>query len=236
MAKVAAVPDLELELDELYGLPLDQFTPARNDLASRLKKAHQTDSAAAVQALRKPSVVVWTANHLARTRPELVAALIDAGAQLREVQQRSLGGDGVVDVGEAADRERAAVRALIAATDATAAMRDRLAQTLHAAAVEPDAAALLVRGRLVDELDAVGFGPLSAVPGLKPSVSKAEEARRLARERVAELRKEARRLDQKAKTADLALQATRIAADEARRDAERAAAELALAEAELKNL
>src|SRR3954462_6339046 len=129
MSKVAAVPDLERELDELYGLPLDQFTSARNDLVSRLKKAHQAESAAAVHALRKPSVVVWTANHLARTRPELVAELVDAATQLRDVQQHSLGGDGLADVAEAAARERAAVRALLLASELTAQARDRLAQT-----------------------------------------------------------------------------------------------------------
>jgi hypothetical protein len=235
MSKVAAVPDLERELDDLYGLPLGQFTSARNDLVSRLKKAHQAESAAAVHALRKPSVVVWTANHLARTQPDLVAELVEAAARLRDVQQHSLGGDGLTEVAEAAARERAAVRALIAATDATAQTRDRLAQTLHAAAVDPGSAALLVRGRLTDELDAVGFGPLSAVPDLEPRPSKSDEARRQARERVTELRKEARQLDRKARLAEIAVQQATVAADEARREAERAASELQLAEAELKD-
>jgi hypothetical protein len=63
---LAAVPDLERELDALYALPLNEFTKARNDLASRLKRAHQADAAAAVRSLRKPTAVAWTANHLAR--------------------------------------------------------------------------------------------------------------------------------------------------------------------------
>lgn len=236
MPKVAAVPDLDRELDELYGLPLDRFTAARNDLASRLKKAHQAESAAAVQALRKPSVVVWTANRLARTRPELVAELVDAGGRLREVQQRSLAGDGAGAVTEAAARERHAIDALIADAAATASTRDRLSQTLHAAAVDPEAAALLVQGRLTDELDAVGFGPLSPVPRAAVQAPKADDARRIARDRVNELRKEARLLDQKARMTELAVQQATVAADEARRDADRAASQLALAEAELKKL
>ena len=36
---LAAVPDLEQELDGLYALPLEEFTKARNDLAARLKQA-----------------------------------------------------------------------------------------------------------------------------------------------------------------------------------------------------
>ena len=46
---LASVPDLDRELDALYELPLDQFTKARNDLATRLRKAHQTDAAAEVR-------------------------------------------------------------------------------------------------------------------------------------------------------------------------------------------
>ena len=46
---LAAVPDLERELDGLYALPLDEFTKARNDLASRLKRAHQGEAAAAIR-------------------------------------------------------------------------------------------------------------------------------------------------------------------------------------------
>jgi hypothetical protein len=44
MRPLAAVPDLDAELDALYSLPLEEFTKARNDLASRLKKAHRTTS------------------------------------------------------------------------------------------------------------------------------------------------------------------------------------------------
>src|SRR5438105_5042145 len=59
---LASVPDLDRELDALYDLPLDQFTKARNDLATRLRKAHQTDAAAEVRGLRKPTTVAWAAN------------------------------------------------------------------------------------------------------------------------------------------------------------------------------
>ncbi|HZT92626.1 MAG TPA: hypothetical protein VFA05_11360 [Gaiellaceae bacterium] len=244
---LAAVPDLEHELDELYGVPLERFTGARNDLARRLKHAHQEEAAAAVKALRKPSVVAWTANQLARGEPELVEALLDAGERLRDVQQRALAGSASADeVNDAAAAERDAVRTLLTAARsvlaerATAALLDRLARTLRAAAVEPEARVLLERGRLTDELEAVGFGPLEAV---KPRPRRArDELAAAARERVKELRAEARRLAREAGEAERAAQEASRAADDLaaeardkRGEAERAATELAEAEQELRH-
>src|SRR5438552_3427432 len=57
MPPLAAVPDLDAELDELYGLPLEDWTKARNDLAARLKKAHQGEQAEEVRTLRQPPLV-----------------------------------------------------------------------------------------------------------------------------------------------------------------------------------
>ena len=39
----------------LYGLPLEEFTAARNDAAAELRKAGAKEDAEAVKALRKPS-------------------------------------------------------------------------------------------------------------------------------------------------------------------------------------
>src|SRR3712207_8945925 len=41
---LAAVPDLDQELDELYGLPLEDWTRARNDLAARDRKSTRLNS------------------------------------------------------------------------------------------------------------------------------------------------------------------------------------------------
>jgi hypothetical protein len=243
---LAAVPDLEHELDELYALPLDQFTKVRNDLARRLKQAHQDEAAATVKALRKPSVVAWTANQLARSESKLVEALLDAGERLRDAQQRALAGRAPPDeVNDAAAAERDAVRTLLAAARnleggrTTASLLDRLSRTLRAAAVEPEGRALLARGRLTDELEAVGFGPLEAVT---PRARRGpDEVAAAARERVKELRAEARRLAHEAGEAErAAAAAAREAeelADEAREkraEAERAATDLADAEEALR--
>jgi hypothetical protein len=245
MRPLAAVPDLEEELDFLYSLPLEEFTRARNDLASRLKKAHQADVAAEVRALKKPSAVAWAANSLVRSDPKLVTDLLAAGERLRETQQGALRGKAAADdVAEASGSERDAVRALLAAgrkrlgARATPALLDRLGQTLRAAAVDDDARRLLERGRLTNELKAVGFGPLEAV---RPTRRRSDEVGRAARERVSALRAEARRLEDEAREAEgAAEEASRssgILAEEARQkraQAAQAAAELSEAEEALR--
>src|SRR5439155_1600798 len=104
------------ELDELYGRPLEEFTRARNDLAARLRRAHQSEAADAIRALKKPTLAAWSANQLARGEPKLVRELLDAAAALHQTQQRSLAGKASAgDVMAAATREREAVRALVSA-------------------------------------------------------------------------------------------------------------------------
>ncbi|MFL5927104.1 MAG: hypothetical protein ACJ77E_09225 [Gaiellaceae bacterium] len=238
---LASVPDLDRELDALYDLPLDQFTKARNDLATRLRKAHQTDAAAEVRALRKPTTVAWAANRLARDEPKLTEALLEAGQQLRTTQQHSLAGKAKPDeVADAAARERDAIRALLSAARrnfadrATPALLDKLAQTLRAAAVDESSRGLLERGRLSEEVKAVGFGPLESV---KPAKRRTDELARAARERVNALRGEARRLASEARDAERAADEAARTADrlraearEKREAADRAATELAAAE------
>jgi hypothetical protein len=245
MARLAAVPDLERELDELYGLPLEEFTRARNDLAGRLKRSHQADAAATVQALKKPTAVAWAANRLARDEPKAVAALIDAGSELRRVQERALGGRATAsDVADAAAAERDAVRMLVSAAKrelgsrANASFLDRLDQTLRTAATDPAEQSLLRRGRLTQELRPVGFGGLEAVR-LKPRRS--DEVTRAARQRVAELRaatraatREAQAAERTAAEAERSANVLRAEADEKRREADAAATRLAAAEDDLK--
>src|SRR5213593_1942479 len=115
MPPLAAVPHLERELDELYGLPLEEWTRARNDLAARLKKAHQSEQAEQVRSLRKPSVVAWAVNQLARREPKRVEALLRAGERLRAAQEQALRGRAAAaDVNATARAERDAVRDLVA--------------------------------------------------------------------------------------------------------------------------
>ncbi|MFL5963174.1 MAG: hypothetical protein ACJ757_09825 [Gaiellaceae bacterium] len=243
---LASVPDVDRELDALYDLPLEEFTKARNDLVGRLRKAHQSEAAAEVRGLKKPTVVAWAANRLARDEPKLTAALLEAGERLRDTQQRALAGNAKQDeVADAAAAEREAIRALLTAARkrfgdrATSALLDKLSQTLRAAAVDAAARPLLERGRLTEELKAVGFGPLEAV---KPSARRGDEVARAARERVSTLRAEAKRLSADAQEAEhdveeaeQMLAGLRREAQQKRAEAERVAAELAEAEEALRD-
>lgn len=172
MARLAVVPDLESELDRLYELPLDDFTPARNELAARLKKAGQDDAGARVKALRKPSVAVWTVNQLARRHGAEVAELIDAGERLRTAQEAALRGGGADDVRSSTRAERDALRKLTrlaeavlvdAGRPASPQTLERVSSTLRAAAVNPRAGELVSRGRLAEEVEAPGFAAVAEI-------------------------------------------------------------------------
>jgi hypothetical protein len=247
--RLAVVPELESELDDLFGRSLSDFIGARNELAKRLRKAGQDDAAERVQALKKPSVPVWTANQLARRRPEEVQALVDAGSRLRKAQEAAFRSDeGRGAVRQATTDERGAVRALTRLAHellgdegrpVTRDVTDRIGSLLRAAAIDPATADLLTAGRLAEEVDATGFG---AVAGIAPppttrrktGPAKDDTARRKEEEqRRKRLEAEVKKLRRAADQADARLERDEAAAEQARADAEAARQALAAAEAEL---
>jgi hypothetical protein len=249
---LAAVPDLDAELDALYALPPSEFTAARNALAAKLKRAHQ-ESHADVRALRKPNLVAWLANRLARDQPEAVAALLDAGSRLRAAQAGALAGrGGAPEVGAAAAAEREALRRLVAAARAlleetgqkvAPSVLDRLSQTLRAASIDDEARPLLERGRLTEEVKTVGFGSLAAVTPAPRPRPRRDDARKAARARVQELRAaartartEARASAEAAQKAERSAEVLRAEAEERAAAAEQAAAAVAEAEEALRAL
>src|SRR5947208_1402222 len=75
-------------IDRLYGLPLEEFTPARDTAAKELRAAGERDAAAEVKRLRKPSRLAWALNQVRRHDPEPVNELIAAGQRLQEAQRQ----------------------------------------------------------------------------------------------------------------------------------------------------
>src|SRR4051794_35873855 len=154
---------------DLYGLPLEEFTPARDAAARALRKAGEREAAAQVAKLPKPSPAAWAANQVAREQPDLVSALLDAGAALRAAQDAAMSGGGAAALREATLAERRAIDHVMTAAVAlkpagkplSRAMADRLRTTLHAAAGDPALRAALSAGRLVSEAQSGGAWPFA---------------------------------------------------------------------------
>lgn len=154
--------------DELYGLPLDEFTQRRDELARALHADGRQEDAAAVKRMPKPTLPAWVVNRLARERKDEVRDLLAAGDELRRVQEWLLRREADPgDLRTAVEAERDAVARLVRAgaellADAGRAPRgdvlERIGETLHAAAADPDMRADLVRGRVVRDQAAVGLG------------------------------------------------------------------------------
>ena len=78
--------------DDLYGLPLAEFTPARDARAKELK-AEKSPLAAEVKALRKPSTAAWVVDLLVRRQAAQVEQVLSVGAALREAQAAMSAGE-----------------------------------------------------------------------------------------------------------------------------------------------
>jgi hypothetical protein len=223
-----------MDVNELYGLPLDRFVPERNALARELRAAGRRDEASEVAALRKPSVAARAINQVAREDPGRLRELFQAGDALSGVQSEVLARRaGARALGEAADRERAAVSALVNAArallaaeglTASASVLERIGETLHAAALDNEARKPVKQGRLERELRHIGLGmgggvvaappARSTSPPKSPSAAKADKRAQAAA---------ARRRAQAVKQAE-------AAEADARREAQRTAKALSSAE------
>ena len=235
--------------EDLYQLPLEEFTPARDALAKELKAAGRKDEAAEVKSLRKPSVAAWALNRTAHDNPDAIDRLRGAGADLREAQQEAMSGDAgrLRDTGRALAEEVDRVASLAAdvlkaaGRPVTSAQQEKLTATLRTAAVDDEAGGVLARGVLVEELESTGFSLLGTVPGdghkTLPAAerpAKKPKAPKEALEAVEAARRELRRCDAEA---DMAATRARRRAERAETAAKRAAeaqreAEQARAEAE----
>jgi hypothetical protein len=167
--------------EDLYGLPLEEFTPARDALAKELKAAGRKDEAAEVKSLRKPSVAAWALNRVAREHPDAIEGLRAAGAVLREAQGEAMAGDAahLRDASRALAEEVDRVAGLgadvlrAAGRPASAAQQEKIVATLRTAAVDDEAGDALCRGVLVEELESTGFSLLGAGAGASAAPSRA---------------------------------------------------------------
>jgi len=225
---VAAAADL----DRLYSLPLDRFTDERNALARALREEGKRDEAEAVKQLRKPSLPVWTANRLARERPDDARVLVTAAERLARGET-----DADVDFRSALDALAGAAPAVLeeAGRRPTGSLLDSVASTLRAAAADADARADLLKGRLAREPEVTGFEAMSGAAARPASGKRTAKAppRGGDRKRVQEARAAVDQARARARELHKRADTTERDAREARKQAERADADLSKAEERL---
>ena len=155
------------EVDELFKLPLAEFTDARNELAKRLKQSGRANDANLVKTLTKPSVSAWTVNQLYWNYRDEFETLLAAGRRVREAQV-SGAASRLAEMRAALDARRAA---LVDISELAASLlRDagnnpspetirRITTTLEAVSALADGPTL---GRLTQDVDPPGFESLAS--------------------------------------------------------------------------
>jgi hypothetical protein len=250
---------VEAALDRVYAAPPEQFTTERDALVKQLKGTHK-DAAAAVKALRKPSVTAWALNQVARNQARNLTELFEADDALSRSQREGKGREALAEAGRVRREiiQRLVTGALRTLAEAghpdSPANRDRIAQTLAAVATDTEGREALARGRLTADLTpgslwetgGFGAGPASGADGggdrqaEMPGAAAAERRRDLQRKaenlatEAKRLGTEASRLEADAAKAEATARIARSVANEARRKADDAAAkdETARSEAE----
>jgi hypothetical protein len=174
-------------LEQLYSVGPEQFVTERKRLERHLRDEGRAEEAAELAKLRKPPQPVFLANRLAREEPALVAQLVEDGARLAAAHeagdpeqlrtaQRDLGG-----------RVNALVRTC---PGLSAAIEQRLAALLKAAASNPATAELLRRGVLAEEVEPAAFDALAgmnlATPKRRPKRERTPEPARPSKQRRVE--------------------------------------------------
>lgn len=172
--------DVDEAADRLYALPPGDFVEARDALVRQVRAAGDRGLARAIADLRKPTAAAWVANRLARERRDQLADFLALGPALREASA-TLSGPALRDLSrqrqqlvQALVREARQVVAGGTGPQVSEDVARGLEATLHAALVDPDAAASVAAGRLSGALSHSGFGapPGSPAVGGRASASK----------------------------------------------------------------
>ena len=163
------------DVDELFKLPLAEFTEARNTLTKQLKQSGRADDANLVKTLAKPSISAWTVNQLYWYHREAFDTLLAAGQRFRKAQTSGK----VADMRGSLDARREALTQL--SELATSLLQDaghnpsletirRVTTTLEGISAVTDGP---TPGRLSQDVDPPGFESLSAfVPGAMKASAK----------------------------------------------------------------
>jgi hypothetical protein len=145
-------------IDQLYQLPLEDFTAARNALAKE-------GGNSAIKKLEKPTLPAWAVNQLYWTQRKLYDEVIKTSTQVRTAHKQALAGKSA-DVraaetfhGEAMRKAKEAIRRILEEAGSTAsdAVMTPVAETLDALPTTDEP------GRLVRPLRRTGFEALQGI-------------------------------------------------------------------------
>jgi hypothetical protein len=156
-------------LDELYGLPPEEFTARRKELVAAARKRGDADGARLIGAARRPTAAAWVVNLLVRRDDTARRRLSDLGDELRAAHAAMDG----LRIRESTAAQRKLIDALVRAgftaagqAEPPAALRDDVTATLQAAVADPDVAARLGRLTTAERWSGFAdFGTTSAVAG-----------------------------------------------------------------------
>jgi len=161
--------DVDAIADELYGLPPDEFTPARDEHVRKARADKRPDLAREVAKLRKPTQSAWLINLLWRDQREVLEQFFEIAVMLRQAQANAAGAELRALTTQRRQLENAMIRqakalAQQAGVDVGAATEREAQETLSAALAEPEVADEVRTGRLVKAVSYAGFGSLATSP------------------------------------------------------------------------
>ena len=218
----------ESELDRLYGLPLEEFTQARND-AAKQARAEDRRAAEVIAKAPKPTQAAWAVNQLARNQPKQVQTLLGTADRLRSAESPQALRKAMRDQREALDT---LIRTAREQHGLNQALLDRMRGTLQAATVDDEARGLLELGRFTKEQQAVGFGPLPAPERHRASSSRGAERKRRDRRAAERAERELASSSERTRSAKAELEEAVAAAQDAKAAVEAAQTRLVRAERE----
>lgn len=159
----------ERSLQQLYQLPPERFTAARNQLVKELSAAGSKELASKVRAANRPTVAIWALNKIAGEFSGELAELFKAGNRIGTAQASAVRGNrqGADELRQASHDLQTKLTTLLGqAAEAiqslgrspSAAVLSKIEATLRAAALSPgEGRQLLKEGILDRELQYAGF-------------------------------------------------------------------------------
>ncbi|MBA3350377.1 MAG: hypothetical protein H0T12_07450 [Actinobacteria bacterium] len=217
-------------VDELFGLPLEEFTSSRNELAAFVAARGDKAQAREIKSLRKPNVVAWTLNQLSRRHKEKVERLVatyggfEAAPSAKEVRSATESRRQLVT--ELVDAARDILEE--AGSTSRQPTLQKVSQALYAGGSEQDRE-LLLQARLVSDMGSPSldsaFGLLSPAEEGPAAPSVLEEKLQPLKQEAAEAERSAAELEEAARRSEAEAERARTELADAEGRARRAATE-----------